>query len=104
MWKSAKERARVKGFEFSMTRERVVEGVVNGFCEVTHLPFTLALPEGRVQALSPTIDRVDNDRGYTDDNVQIVCWVYNRAKADGTHADVMMMVRALSGLHLQMAA
>ena len=96
MWKAARERARIKGLEFSLTQERVRSGVVHGACEATGMQFTLDLPDGRVQALSPTIDRIDNAKGYTDDNAAVVCWIYNRAKADGTHAEVMMLVEALA--------
>jgi hypothetical protein len=29
---------------------------------------------------SPSIDRIDNDKGYTKDNIEIVCWLYNSDK------------------------
>lgn len=95
MWRSARTRAERKGIPFDLTLERVERAVVKGVCEVTGLRFDLDLPNARAHALSPTIDRVDSALGYVMHNVQITCWLYNRAKADGTHEDVMMLVRAL---------
>jgi len=30
----------------------------------------------------PVIDRIDCTKGYTQDNCQLVCWMFNNAKAD----------------------
>jgi len=43
----------------------------------------------------PSLDRVDSSKGYTKDNVQLVCRIYNTAKGNGTKEDVMKMVDAL---------
>jgi hypothetical protein len=47
---------------------------------------------------------VGDQAGYTANNVQIVVWLYNRAKGDGTHEDVMQLVEALSAQHIRKAA
>lgn len=95
MWRAARTRAERKSIPFDLTLERVERAVVGGVCEVTGLRFVLDLPKARAHAYSPTIDRVDSDGGYTMDNVQITCWLYNRAKADGSHEEVLTLVHAL---------
>ena len=55
-------------------------------------------------ALGPTIDRIDSKRGYTEDNVQIVCLIYNLAKSNWNHDEVMLMVEALSAVKIRRAA
>ena len=42
-----------------------------------------------------THHRVDSQRGYTMDNVMVVCLIYNLAKSDGTAADVEELARAM---------
>ena len=29
-----------------------------------------------------SIDRIDNDRGYTTDNIRLVCWIVNQAQSN----------------------
>jgi hypothetical protein len=54
--------------------------------------------------LSPSLDRIDPRFGYVAGNVHVVVWVYNRAKGDGTHEDVLMLMEALSAIHISKAA
>jgi hypothetical protein len=96
LWKSARDRASRRGIEFSLSREKVEHAVVAGICEVTGLAFDLSLKNKAQGSLSPSIDRRDPHQGYTDGNCQIVCWLYNRAKGDGSHAEVMLLVEALN--------
>lgn len=42
-----------------------------------------------------SLDRVDNALGYTPNNVQAVCWIYNRAKGTSTDAAVLRMAVSL---------
>jgi hypothetical protein len=78
---------------FSLSKERVIEAVVSGHCSATGLKFDTSAKWG---PLTPSIDRIVGSLGYTDENSQVVCWLYNRAKGDGTHADVMVLVKALA--------
>ena len=104
MWKGAKERAARKGLEFSLSRKFVESRVLYGFCEVTGLQFDLQLKNKRMGSLSPSLDRKDPNLGYTEANTQVVCWLYNRAKADGPHSDVMLLVEALGAVKIARAA
>jgi hypothetical protein len=95
VWKSARDRASKKGIEFSLSRSKVERAILGGLCEVTGLAFDMALKNKNQGSLSPSIDKIDPRKGYTDDNCQIVCWLYNRAKGDGSHDEVMILVEAL---------
>jgi hypothetical protein len=95
MWNGARGRAKRLGIEFTLSRELVERGVLSGKCEVTGLEFDHSLRNKRTGPFAPSIDRKNPKVGYTDDNCQIVCWLYNRAKGDGNHAEVMMLVEAL---------
>lgn len=44
---------------------------------------------------SASIDRIDNNRGYTKDNVQFVCWIYNLCKNNWTDKEVLDFCQTL---------
>lgn len=103
LWKSAKYRASDRGLEFTLTSEFVRELMAKGCCQVTGIPFVFSRRPGRNNGRSgnrrpfaPSLDRKDPSQGYTPENVQLVVWIYNMAKSDWGHEDVMKMVEALS--------
>jgi len=100
LWNGARDRARRRDIEFTVPRAFVERALVIGRCQVTNLQFDLALKSKRCGALSPSLDRIDQQKGYTEDNTQVVCWIYNRAKGDGTHEDVMMLMEALDAVKI----
>lgn len=96
MLENAKYRARQKGQEFSLTREWVESKIRSGVCEVSGLPFVLG-GNGR-EPFSPSLDRKDNEKGYTPENTQVVCSIYNLAKSDYGHDAVARLAEALCTL------
>lgn len=79
---AAKQRSRKFGREFDLTVDDITARIEAGRCEATSLYFDLSADQGaRAGARSPSIDRIDNSKGYTADNVQVVCWQFNLAKA-----------------------
>jgi hypothetical protein len=97
LFNNAKDRARRTGKEFDLTEEWIIEILKNGICQATGIPFDLEQGDGQGQgrAWGPSLDRIDNSEGYTKDNTQVVCWIYNRAKGVGSHSDVVTMAEAL---------
>lgn len=89
MWVRARSRTDLSGIEFGITEAEVRGKIVAGVCERTGVTFE------RRGAFSMSLDRIDNSRGYTTDNVQAVCWAYNRAKGADTDAAVLRMAVAL---------
>lgn len=81
LYESAKNRAKKKRLPFTLTRKRVDSAIEKGVCEVTGIKFDMAVGKGR-QPFSPSIDRMDLDKGYTDDNVKVVIWMHNMVRSN----------------------
>lgn len=84
--KSAQRRAIKNGLEFSITYERICYSLLIGACERSGIPFDLN-PNGDTfrNPFAPSIDRIDSFKGYTPNNIQVVCNFYNTGK--GQHSD-----------------
>ena len=94
---NSRNRARLKGIPFDLTREWIQERIESGKCAVTGIPFDLSSTEkmGGKNKYAPSLDRIDSSLGYTMDNVQVVIWQYNAAKAEYSDEDVMQMAEML---------
>lgn len=86
-----KTRARKHGLQFSLSKEIIIEKLKKGVCEQTKIP--LVMVKDPCNPYSPSIDRIDNNKGYTDDNIQIVCTIYNFCKNQFTDLDVKQFIR-----------
>lgn len=76
---SAKHRARIAGIFFDLDYRDI---------EIpTHCPISGEPIE------TPSLDRVDNSKGYTKDNVAVVSWRMNRLKDKGTIEDFENILR-----------
>ena len=53
----------------------------NGKCAITGMDMTYEFYKGRVNT-NVSVDRIDSSKGYTKDNVQLVCMVSNQMKND----------------------
>jgi len=85
MLKGAKRRAKRKGRECELDLEFLKNLFLktNGFCPISKVAFNLN--NGTVKEnnyMRPSIDRINNDRGYTKDNVRIIAWGINQQKND----------------------
>lgn len=80
----------------SLTIEDVEQLISTGVCSVTGLPYTLNY-EGpsRRNPWAPSIDRLDNSRGYHLGNVRAVCCAFNLTRGDFSDEVVLQMARAL---------
>lgn len=100
MCRHVKRNAKKDGVAFDLTKEWICERLEKG-CEVTGVPFDLTTRNpglcgfANVQKYAPSLDRKDNSKGYTKDNVQVVIWMYNAAKHIFSHEDVLEFARLL---------
>lgn len=94
LWGAARTRAWRHGVPFSLSESWVADRLNAGVCEVTGLAFRVDKCGPR-NNFCPSVDRKDPDKGYTDENAQMVVWIYNAAKGAGSHDDVLLMAEAL---------
>lgn len=91
---SSKQRAKLKNREHTITLEDIKELYpIDGKCPV--FGFDLEFNNAGFRETSPSIDRIDSDKGYTKDNIQIISWKANRLKAYATVEDLEILVAFL---------
>lgn len=91
--RSTRARAKFRDIEWDIPEDYFYGLLSTMRCEVSGLP--LSFNGGKHDPWRPSVDRKDPTKGYTRDNVQIVCWIYNRAKHIGLDADVLRLAQAL---------
>lgn len=80
MHSSAKGGARGRGLIFELSKQNVVDLLISsqGRCMATGIEFSEIKEPGIKMALwQPSIDRIDSSKGYTLDNIRIVCVAFN---------------------------
>lgn len=98
IYTSAQKRAIANGLEFSITKEWVIEQLNIGICAATNIPFDFSKnksSKSKRNPFAPSIDRIDSSRGYTPDNVEMVCLMYNLAKRAWRNEDLIIMAKAM---------
>lgn len=83
------------GLLYDLSERWVMTRLLAGRCEVTGIPFDFVGAAGRRSPFIPSLDRRDPHGGYVESNCQIVVWMYNMAKGDSRHEDVVRMAEAL---------
>lgn len=76
---SARNRARKLGLDFNLTTEDIV---IPDVCPVLQIP--LHFTEGSITINTPSIDRVDNSKGYVKGNIRMISTKANFMKSDMT--------------------
>ena len=91
-----KHRAKAKGIEYNLDLNWYRNKLKTMKCEVTGLNFADNFwGKGKISPYTPTIDKKDPSLGYTKENCQIVVWIYNAAKQNFTHNDVVNLAQSL---------
>jgi len=92
---SARDRAKKKNLDFNLGNGFLMNYTINGgVCQRTGIRFMDYKNPVRYRQnpWSPSLDRVDNTKGYTKDNTEVVCWGYNRAKSELTSEEFNILV------------
>lgn len=92
-----KRRAEKKNWDFDLTREWLEARIKKGYCELTKLPFVLANVKGKsaTNPYTPSVDRIDCSKGYTQDNCRVVCWAVNAALMDWGETTLLTVAHSL---------
>lgn len=79
----AKERATKYDIPFDITKDYVYElwQKQNGKCAISGIDMTFEFNKGRI-ATNVSIDQINPKKGYTTDNIQLVCMAVNQMKSD----------------------
>jgi len=94
--KGARQRAERAGLEFTITQEWVVERIQRGACPLTGSLYDLQLAEGsRCNPNAPSLDRIDNSKGYTRENTRVITWQANVAKSEFTEEFLIQLALGL---------
>jgi len=79
----ARRRARDKGLEFSITENDVhyIYMRQEGFCAVSDVKLNFdTLGKSKTVLDGISLDRIDPQKGYTTNNIRLVCWAVNAMK------------------------
>ena len=95
---AAGDRSRQKRHDYDLTADWAVK-TYTGFCSLTDIPFIVAA-RGAVgksggRPYSPSIDRINPLKGYTQDNCRWVLFAVNSFKGIMTDAEMLTIARAL---------
>lgn len=79
--KSAKKRAKKKSIEFNIDIEWLTLQFEkqNNRCALTNIEFYIPTERNIKNPFSPSLDRIDPTKGYTKNNVRVVCYIVNCA-------------------------
>lgn len=79
MYNRAKQRAKEKNLEFNIN---ISDIIIPEFCPALGVPLIRA--KGKPDNNSPTLDRIDNSKGYVKGNIQVISHRANTLKSNGS--------------------
>ena len=88
LWRYAKRRAKKKGLPFEISE---FDFVIPEVCPILGIPLRPAYKHS--EDYSPTLDRVDNSKGYTPGNVLVISQLANQMKSSATKKDLVMFAK-----------
>lgn len=93
MYYKCLQRSQQRGWEFNLTREDIPEIPIH--CPV--FPWVkLVSPSGKGNKFypdAPTVDRIDNNKGYVKGNIRIICWQANAMKNSGGSKEIFALLK-----------
>lgn len=95
-WSGAKSRAEKKGIMFDITEEFIKSlwEKQKGLCALSKIPMTYTFDNGRTFT-NISIDQINPNAGYVEDNIQLVCMAINQMKSDMSLEELYMFSEAL---------
>lgn len=94
MVKAAKKRAKEKGLEFNLDKTKIT---IPKFCPVLGIELKPGTGSPPIDS-APTLDRKDNSKGYTMDNIEVISWRANKLKNDMTLEECKALLKYFAGI------
>lgn len=91
----AKNRAKRKGLDFDI---EVSDIIIPERCPYLDIPLTRTWYEGKVGS-NPSLDRIDNTKGYVKGNVQVISNRANRMKVDASLEELIIFAKGVLNSH-----
>jgi hypothetical protein len=91
---TAKRRAREKGIKFTIKLEDIAFPE-DGLCPIFKEP--LKAHKGKMERMTPSLDRHDSTLGYEPGNVRVISWFANYVKADLTPEQLQRLADYANG-------
>lgn len=91
----AKQRAKQEGLYFDLKVKDVPP--IPEICPVALIPICSSVGNKGPRDNSPSLDKVDNSKGYVSGNVRVISYKANRWKSDMSLADVERLVQYMKG-------
>lgn len=92
-----KNSAKKRGIEFNLTTSDIDDIGIPITCPVLGIP--LKFHRGRPQDDSISFDRIDSTKGYTKENLVIVCYRVNKLKSNATLKEMQSIVKFYNDLN-----
>jgi hypothetical protein len=73
-----RQRAKKYNYKFNLTKKIIKDKLEKRICEKTGI--NLIIDNSNYNPYSPSIDRINSNLGYTENNIQVTCMIYNFCK------------------------
>jgi hypothetical protein len=93
---NCKNGAKKRKIVFNLTTQDILPAIQAGFCQLTGLPFDFKPhKEKEFNPYAPSVDRINNDKGYEPDNIRVVLWAVNAALSENSDEEALPILEAL---------
>jgi len=87
LWRSAKQRAKKQNKEFTISVDDIK---IPTYCPILGIPLIINKKQHKFD--SPSIDRIDNSKGYIKENIAVISYRANQLKSNGTFLELRSIV------------
>ena len=89
---AARKRAKEKNIECTIT---IHDLIIPKLCPFLGVPLVNTRPRGSTRRDIVSIDRIDNTKGYTPDNVEVISWLANSMKTNASKEELVCFAKEI---------
>ncbi|MGK2864676.1 MAG: hypothetical protein ACSLE0_22290 [Chitinophagaceae bacterium] len=91
MMMNVKARCRATNLEFNLDYDDII---IPKICPILEVPFELGTKTN--YAFSPTVDRIDSNKGYVKDNIKVISMLANKMKNNATKEQCLKFAKNIT--------